>query len=120
MSEGEALMPTDVHTCRSSRASPGQSARRDSLVRLYDQMGDMAKQELLQFAEDLGDEARGGLSMNDINSAVPSRPEPGRWDNDQVLFGFPGRNGRIACSVSRQALEESGPGRKARRWQLME
>src|SRR5690348_1316718 len=120
MSEGEALMPTDVHTSRSSPASPGQSARRDSLVRLYDQMGDLAKQELLQFAEDLFHEEAGAPNLSGPTLVTPSRPGPGLWDNDRVLFEFQARNGRVACSVSRQALEESGPGRRARRWQLME
>ena len=50
-------MTADMHTSRSSLASPGQGARRDRLTRLYDELGDVAKQELLQFAQDLSDEA---------------------------------------------------------------
>jgi hypothetical protein len=46
-------MPTDPPPQRTSPASPGQSVRRERLAQLYDEMGDTAKQELLQFAEDL-------------------------------------------------------------------
>jgi hypothetical protein len=56
--EKEPAMTADLYTSRSSLASPGQGARRDRLTRLYDELGDVAKQELLQFAEDLSDEAQ--------------------------------------------------------------
>ena len=47
----------DMNLFRSSPASPGQSDRRDELLRLYGEMTDGAKQELLLFAEDLHREA---------------------------------------------------------------
>ncbi len=112
-------MTAHMHTSRSSLASPGQGARRDRLTRLYDELGDVAKQELLQFAEDLSDEAQ-HPSAAEMIATARFRSVPGRWDNDCVLFAFQDGNRRISCSVSRQALEAAGPGRGARRWQLME
>ena len=49
----------EVNLFRSSPASPGQSDRRDELLRLYGEMTDSAKQELLLFAEDLHRGVRG-------------------------------------------------------------
>ena len=51
----------DMNLFRSSPASPGQSDRRDELLRLYGEMTDSAKQELLLFAEDLHREASPGV-----------------------------------------------------------
>jgi hypothetical protein len=36
-----------------SEASPGQSDRRERLIRIYDELDDAGKQELLRFAEEL-------------------------------------------------------------------
>jgi hypothetical protein len=50
----------DMNLFRSSPASPSQSDRRDELLRLYGEMNEGAKQELLLFAEDLHREASPG------------------------------------------------------------
>ncbi len=111
-------MPNDPPPRRSSPATPGQSVRRERLAQLYDEMGDTAKQELFQFAEDLSRQAAPaeGIGMK----VAPIRPEPASWESDQLRFELQQSNWRISCSVSRQALEQAGPGRGARRWQLME
>jgi hypothetical protein len=111
-------MPTYPPPQRSSPASPGQSVRRERLAQLYDEMGDTVKQELLQFAEDLSGQATPaeGIGMH----VAPIRPEPASWESDQLRFELQQSNRRISCSVSRQVLEQAGPGRGARRWQLME
>ncbi len=44
-------MAIDIH--RTSASSPGQSARRETLLRLYDDIDDAAKHKLLEFAKDL-------------------------------------------------------------------
>jgi hypothetical protein len=61
----------DINLFRSSPASPGQSYRRDELLRLYGEMTDSAKQELLLFAEDLHREAAEDLHRE----ASPGCPE---------------------------------------------
>lgn len=45
---------------------------------------------------------------------------PGRWDDHQVLFEIEEGQRQIGCSVSVEALEEAGPGHRARPWQLLE
>jgi hypothetical protein len=46
--------------------------------------------------------------------------EAGQWDGDRMNFVIDEREQRIQCSVSREALEEAGPGHGARLWQLRE
>ena len=50
---------------------------------------------------------------------MKSKSEPGRWDDDQVLFEIDHGQRRVTCSVSREALEEAGPGPAAARWELL-
>jgi uncharacterized protein DUF1488 len=50
----------------------------------------------------------------------PARLEAGQWDGDRMNFAIDEREQRVQCSVSREALEESGPGHGARPWQLRE
>lgn len=91
--------------------SPGhQVAGADTILRLYNDLGVTRQQELLQFARDLFEE----------NARSPLRLGPGRWDDDRVYFEILEGSRRISCSVSREAIEEAGPGRRARRWQLLE
>ena len=80
-------------------------------------MGDTGKRELVRFAEDL---SRQAASADAVGATVtPFRPEPAHWENDRLYFQLR-RNRRISCSVSHQVLEQVGPGRGARRWQLVE
>jgi len=44
-------MAIDIH--RRSASSPGESAHRETLLRLYDEIDDVARHKLLQFAKDL-------------------------------------------------------------------
>jgi hypothetical protein len=49
--EGEGMMPTETQSSNStSEASPGQSDKRDQLLRIYDELDDVQKQELLRLA----------------------------------------------------------------------
>jgi hypothetical protein len=43
-------MPTKTQTDNTSEASPGQSNKRDQLLRIYDELDDVQKQELLRLA----------------------------------------------------------------------
>jgi hypothetical protein len=49
-SEGEGMMPTEIQSSSTSEASPGQSDKRDQLLRIYDELDDVQKQELLRLA----------------------------------------------------------------------
>ena len=69
-------MPIYPPPQRSSPASPGQSVCRERLAHLYDEMGDTAKQELLQFAEDLSTQAAPAEAIG--MKVAPIRPEPAR------------------------------------------
>lgn len=109
-------MPPNPPPHGSSPASPGQGVRGERLAQLYDEMGDTGKRELVRFAEDL---SRQTASAHAIGEVILIRPEPAHWENDHLHFQLQ-RNRRISCSVSRQALEQAGPGRRARRWQLVE
>lgn len=111
-------MPSGPPPHRSSAASPGHGDRRERLAQFYDEMDDIAKQKLLQFAEDLSERAESADAIG--KRVVPIRPEPTHWDSDQLHFELQQRSRRISCSVSRQVLEQVGPGRGARRWQLVE
>ncbi len=51
---------------------------------------------------------------------MPTKAMPGRWDDHQILFDIDEGESRIPCSISVEALRESGPGRGARPWQLLE
>jgi hypothetical protein len=44
------MMPTDTQSNSTSEASPGQSGKRDQLLRIYDELDDVQKQELLRLA----------------------------------------------------------------------
>jgi hypothetical protein len=46
-------MSIQPHSENTSEASPGLGDRRARLVRIYDQLDDAAKQELLRLAEEL-------------------------------------------------------------------
>ena len=48
--EGEGIMPTKTRSDNTSEASPGQSDKRDQLLRIYDELDDVQKQELLRLA----------------------------------------------------------------------
>jgi hypothetical protein len=48
--EGEGMMPTETQSDSTSEASPGQSDKRDQLLRIYDELDDVQKQELLRLA----------------------------------------------------------------------
>jgi len=50
----------------------------------------------------------------------PARSEAGQWDGDRMNFAIDERERRVQCSISREALEEAGPGHGARPWQLRE
>ena len=43
-------MPIKTATDKTSEASPGQSDKRDQLLRIYDELDDVQKQELLRLA----------------------------------------------------------------------
>jgi Protein of unknown function (DUF1488) len=111
-------MQSDPPPHRSSTASPGHGDRRERLAQFYDGMGDTARQKLLQLAEELSERAGSADAIG--KRVVPIRPEPTHWDSDRLYFELQQRSRRILCSVSRQALEQVGPGRGARRWQLVE
>ncbi|HEX5325083.1 MAG TPA: DUF1488 family protein [Acetobacteraceae bacterium] len=55
-----------------------------------------------------------------LSTQMQVRPDLGRWDGERMYFEINERDRRVACSVSREALEEAGPGRNARPWQLRE
>jgi hypothetical protein len=42
-------MPTTTQSDKTSGASPGQSDKRDRLLRIYDELDDGGKRELLRF-----------------------------------------------------------------------
>jgi hypothetical protein len=44
------MMPTETQCNSTSEASPGQSDKRDQLLRIYDELDDVQKQELLRLA----------------------------------------------------------------------
>jgi hypothetical protein len=46
-------MPTKTRSDNTSEASPGQSDKRDQLLRLYDELDDIRKQELLRIGMEL-------------------------------------------------------------------
>jgi hypothetical protein len=43
-----------------------------------------------------------------------------RWDTDLLEFELAEGGKQIACSISREALEDAGAGLRARTWQLQE
>lgn len=43
-----------------------------------------------------------------------------RWEDDLLEFVLIGADCQISCSISREALEDAGPGRRASRWQLLD
>jgi hypothetical protein len=49
----EGAVPTKTPSDNTSEASPGQSGRRDQLIRIYDKLDDAGKRELLQLAMEL-------------------------------------------------------------------
>jgi hypothetical protein len=62
-----------------SDASPGQSDRRERLIRIYDELDDAGKQELLRLAEQLG--APGGRSTTTAlsNQDIYTSANGDRW-----------------------------------------
>jgi hypothetical protein len=55
---GVPLMINEPHS-ESSSSSPGQSERREELVRIFDTLDDQGKQELLRLAKELAQSSRG-------------------------------------------------------------
>jgi hypothetical protein len=51
--EVEGVMPIKTRSANTSLSSPGQSGRRDELIRIYDELDDAGKRELLRFAIEL-------------------------------------------------------------------
>ena len=51
--EGEGIMPTKTRSDSTSEASPGQSDKRDQLLRIYDELDDIRKQESLRISMEL-------------------------------------------------------------------
>ena len=51
--EGEGIMPINTATDKTSEASPGQSDKRDQLLRIFDELDDIRKQELLRIGMEL-------------------------------------------------------------------
>jgi hypothetical protein len=51
--EGTVVMTINPKSETTSEASPGQSEKRDLLIRIYDELSDTAKQELLRLALEL-------------------------------------------------------------------
>jgi hypothetical protein len=47
------IMTTKPRTENTSDSSPGQSGRREQLLRIYDELDDAGKQELLRLAQEL-------------------------------------------------------------------
>jgi hypothetical protein len=59
-------------------------------------------------------------TMSPQTTSAKSALSAFRWDSDLLEFEVAHNGAQLACSVSREALEDAGGGRGASRWRLQE